>query len=281
MNKPYAWLSLHIFRHDELDPLITGHVGPLAARLVDDDLARRFFYLRYWEGGPHVRLRVCARPEDTDRILSVARARLGAHFRAAPSRGRVTPTLYAEWAARYARAEQLTDYDREVVPPDTVTLGRYEPETSSFGGGAALELVENHFCVSSALALRCLASGRPVLSTASVATLATYVCLPDRATSVLPGDDDPAWPAAGAEFLELAARLRAADTDQPGGDPAVGWLFEMRRLGARMTELGRPGPRVLSRCLHLHLNRLGVTATQERRLRRLARRAAAGTPAGP
>jgi thiopeptide-type bacteriocin biosynthesis protein len=53
-----AWISAHLFHRGAMDDLITGTVAPLIGELNSSRALNGFFFLRYWEGGPHLRLRI-------------------------------------------------------------------------------------------------------------------------------------------------------------------------------------------------------------------------------
>lgn len=55
------WRALHIYLHrpmEQVDQVIKSCVAPLAAGLIADGKATSWFFIRYWEGGPHLRLRL-------------------------------------------------------------------------------------------------------------------------------------------------------------------------------------------------------------------------------
>lgn len=52
------WASFHLFRSDPLDDFIRAAVAPFVTEVIEERLASAFFFIRYWEGGPHIRLRL-------------------------------------------------------------------------------------------------------------------------------------------------------------------------------------------------------------------------------
>ena len=68
------WISAHVFYSDGLDRLLTEAVRPLVGELIAARLVRAYFYLRYWDGGPHLRLRVLpARLQTRAALVSLRR----------------------------------------------------------------------------------------------------------------------------------------------------------------------------------------------------------------
>lgn len=156
----HSWVSAHLFYHGDQDAVIVGVVRPVAERLGRAGLADGFFFLRYWEGGPHVRLRVRARPEQAAEVRSAIEETAAEFHRTSPSRSELTEQGYTESAAALAALEQMTDYDTVLHPDNSVAFIDYVPETSVFGSGRALEAVEKQFMAASALAVELIARGR-------------------------------------------------------------------------------------------------------------------------
>lgn len=156
----HSWVSAHLFYHGDQDAVIVGVVRPVAERLGRAGLADGFFFLRYWEGGPHVRLRVRARPEQAAEVRSAIEETAAEFHRTSPSRSELTEQGYTESAAALAALEQVTDYDTVLHPDNSVAFIDYVPETSVFGSGRALEAVEKQFMAASALAVELIARGR-------------------------------------------------------------------------------------------------------------------------
>jgi thiopeptide-type bacteriocin biosynthesis protein len=59
-----SWVSLHVFHGSGTDLLITRAVADLVRSLDADEQLAGFFFIRYWEGGPHLRLRLLPRTPD-------------------------------------------------------------------------------------------------------------------------------------------------------------------------------------------------------------------------
>lgn len=300
MTEP-VWVSAHVFRHDDLDELLLTQIAPLMSELVANGLVLGFFYLRYWEGGPHLRLRMRAAAAHTGEVSKRVNDRLGTHMRANPSRHPMNPADYERLAADFAALEKLPGYEHHLLPPDTIRSIPYPPEHVSFGHGPSLASVERHFCESTTIALDTLRTPPPRrLSAAMAMTLATLLSLPaqtappgtpvpDRAQTMMngspPGPFDmtqakAAWTRSRDELTAMAERLRTIEPSTAQHIPALAWLRSVRQLRDRLATLRlqgafsstspQPVTHALNRCLHLHLNRLGTSLTQEARLRRMA-----------
>ncbi|MBU5467371.1 thiopeptide-type bacteriocin biosynthesis protein [Virgibacillus sp. MSJ-26] len=58
------WISKHIFIHDY--QLIDTYLKDVLLPLADKELSGSYFFIRYWDGGPHVRIRYKEKKNKTD-----------------------------------------------------------------------------------------------------------------------------------------------------------------------------------------------------------------------
>jgi Lantibiotic biosynthesis dehydratase C-term len=212
------WVSVHAYGAADADALVTDAAAPILA-------GRDWFFLRYWEGGPHVRIRVAAAdPAEAAVVRARLHAGLGrwlAGHRGAPV---LTQRAYAALAARLAGAEGRPTYDPELRPPGTVLDQPYEPEVGVYGTGATLAATERHFVESTALAVGILADGLPAGVRRSLALSAGLLtladCEPDLATLAA------RFRAAG----DVARAGRAGVADETAALLHAGYLESRRRL---------------------------------------------------
>jgi thiopeptide-type bacteriocin biosynthesis protein len=291
------WVGVHVFHRGDLDAVLVEAVGPLVDELSSAGALGSWFFLRYWEGGPHLRVRLRpAAPEHAEDVSARVVERCARHLRSRPAGPAPTDVIeaYRELAARWARAEHLAEYDDRVRAVDSVELVPYRPESAVYGERAALAAAEAHFAESSALALRLLRGGLPMDRRRAVALaalmLAVAVCEPRAADAArrLPRPDGVT---ATPRLREQARRFWAAANADAGtglGGELATWLRSVRALhetlatGARngsfapsetASPLGhlaacaapatRPAAAVVLRCTHLLFNRLGVHGAAE------------------
>ncbi|WP_327382800.1 lantibiotic dehydratase C-terminal domain-containing protein [Streptomyces sp. NBC_01207] len=167
---PDGWLSWHVHvpadaeGTDRLTPLVREQLPALLSPLRAAELLHRWFFIRYWEGGPHLRIRLLPRPgagrAATPDALDAAVRRA---FADVPRDGH-DPEGYLASIGDLAAASVASDptVDRRVaatVLPPGVHAAGYVPETDRYGTGAALEATEEAFMLSSELALRAAGSG--------------------------------------------------------------------------------------------------------------------------
>ena len=152
------WASAHLYHHGDQDALIADVVRPVAEGLRRDGLAQGFFFLRYWEGGPHVRLRVLT--EHPEPVRTRVEAAATVFFQATPSTSPMSTVDYNALAAVLAEQEGLDDHDRVLHPDNSLAFVDYVPETARYGTGRSLAAVEDHLMAASALAADLIGAGR-------------------------------------------------------------------------------------------------------------------------
>ncbi|WP_406314593.1 thiopeptide-type bacteriocin biosynthesis protein [Streptosporangium sp. NBC_01639] len=281
-----SWISAHLFHAGDLDTLITELVPPLVTELAPSGM----FFLRYWEGGPHLRLRLLPRCGEQAGHLHAELARRGrAYLAANPSPGGLTSGRYRAMAAHQAAAERLNRHDDRLRPGDTLEFIAYRPEHHAYGDGACMDAVEAHFTASSRLALDLLRAhpdqGRRTAIALAALTLTLAAVRPDPTRLAVIGIPHP--PAVHQAYLRHRPDLHRQSRHLWTGDAsgALGiWSQSIHRLGDALTALGcapedagsplgflartvpparRPVAEVLLRCTHLFNNRLGLTRTAE------------------
>ncbi|GAB1819012.1 lantibiotic dehydratase C-terminal domain-containing protein [Herbidospora sp. RD11066] len=275
---PDRWISLHVFHHGDPDSLLVTAVDGLIREL--DGRLDRFFFLRYWEGGPHVRLRLLpVFASDAETIEKRAVEVLEDHLAAHPTLTTWDREDYARLAREFARREGLTEYDERLRPDDHVEAIAYRSEHSA--------AVERHFTDSSRIALAIL-RGEPDhrrrlghALTATMLTLMAWEPDPVRLAALLAANRDGWDPAPArarhAEIFEAQHEALAAQAERCRRIAASGgsWWRSISTLREQVPDKG-----VLDRCVHLFCNRLGLTIAEEAHLRYLAAATLekAGTP---
>ena len=255
---PPTWIALHAYHTAAVDGLV------LAAARAAADLGP-WFFLRYWDGGPHLRVRVLT--DDPGRVSAALRVALTEHLRRNPSTEWPSRERYRREAAVLAAAEGVAEYERSPRPPDTVREEVYQPERR-FGGPAARAAVERHFVDSTALAvavLRGAADPSVRLTTAALALITTWSRCPVGARWVPAGAGETPVPRA-----VVAAALKPAPAGFAGR-----WAASLDRLDAVLVARhGADHARwAADYAGHLLCNRLGIGPAEEAALRRGAHRA--------
>lgn len=146
------WRAWHIhLPHSLQTPFLCDGVAPVVRRAGNP----RFFYLRYWQGGPHLRLRVHGlSPRASEAFRAELAAALPPVEEAAAAAYATAGTLQGELAA--LEGEEVLP----TVPAGTILTAEYTPETDKYGGTGGLAVAERLFCDTSAASLEVLATAR-------------------------------------------------------------------------------------------------------------------------
>ena len=112
------WLSVHCHTPEPFEPFLREVIAPAVRLLLEDGTADRWFFIRYWEGGPHIRLRLHIHQDVLAHVLEVLR--------------------------RFTAADLVES--------------PYEPEYDRYGGPAGVAIAERQFELSSRIALELIES---------------------------------------------------------------------------------------------------------------------------
>ncbi|HKR50822.1 MAG TPA: thiopeptide-type bacteriocin biosynthesis protein [Pseudonocardiaceae bacterium] len=242
---PTRWVSAHLYYHDALDDLLRRAVRPLVGELAAGGLIDGFFFIRYWQGGPHVRLRVLPRDQaQAQPVERLIEARIGRFFTRYPSRAVVCSEDYlrtAGWLSQHEFGPGSTTVDpaadpavvEPLQPNNTLRYVAYVPEEDRLGGPVGVAAFEPHFMDSATLALELIAANpseqRRTGRALAMMLLAAAVVLPDLARL--------------ARYFRYsyrgwAARHAAGDRTRSARSEA-GWQQSYDRQRAQLDDLAR------------------------------------------
>ncbi|MFT4216247.1 MAG: lantibiotic dehydratase [Micropruina sp.] len=238
------WLFAKFYApYDQLTRLLTTDLADLIDMAENSGLARRWFFLRYSDPEPHLRIRWQGQPDLLVRHLL-------------PQVGDFAGQLLD--AGRIAR----------------LTLDSYDREIERYGGAAGIELCEDVFHADSVAVRRLLALPGPMPETLAASTTALLAGLGiDRSqrlafyqAQAALVEDPQVGRAAGADYRDRKTRLRALLGADPPPDPLADVLDALRTsllpVGATLREAERAGELdgtmavLLPSLVHMHHNRM-------------------------
>ncbi|HEY6323910.1 MAG TPA: lantibiotic dehydratase C-terminal domain-containing protein [Thermoanaerobaculia bacterium] len=150
------WISFHVFYHGgSLDRLLAGLVRPTVERLSRQGHIAAFFFVRYWLGGPHVRLRLLPRPGCAALVRRRVQRRAADFLRRHPSPAALSPAAIRE-ANRALADPEARGHEDLVGADNSCREVPFEPEVERYGGPDLLPHSLDFFALSSCRALQLL-----------------------------------------------------------------------------------------------------------------------------
>ncbi len=134
------WLSVYLFYNEPWETFLEKAIYPYISTLKQTGIAEQYFFIRYYEKGPHIRLRIKGDPEI---IKSMVRPNLEEYF-----------LQYYDSRPSFRVDPPGTNWN----PNNTIVFSKYRPEINRFGGINGMELAEKHFHASSELVLKLIKS---------------------------------------------------------------------------------------------------------------------------
>jgi thiopeptide-type bacteriocin biosynthesis protein len=173
VNARGKWLSYLIYYYDEQDRLLTQCIRPLVDTLKSRESFVQYFFIRYWEGGPHIRFRVLAQNGD-EALENVIETCIRTYLEVEPSTLDLSERVMREHFLKFSRLENVA-VSFTVQPNNSLRRKEYEPEYDRYGGREGTICSEAHFFHSSELCLGLLRDmrekGRQRLTVAMAVTL--------------------------------------------------------------------------------------------------------------
>lgn len=166
MDRSLNYISAHLFYNArDLRPVVLGCIDPLVNKLKRTGLISSFFFVRYWEGGSHVRLRLRAAEEKVDAVRQIAAVDISAFFIRHPSmfdadrsemRAMIRLLFEFEFGKEVFKQKYNSDEDILIYDNNSYHFIDYKPEFLRYGGRRGIELAHQNFHISSMIAIRSL-----------------------------------------------------------------------------------------------------------------------------
>jgi thiopeptide-type bacteriocin biosynthesis protein len=132
-----TWLAAYLYYAEPWEEFLIRGVQPFIRSVMEKKQADRFFFIRYWERGPHIRLRFKGDPGQMDVDI---KPRLESHFY----------DYFKQNPSKREDPEYVRNLPEEHrwFPNNTVQYIPYEPEVERYGGPTGIIIAEKQFQVS-------------------------------------------------------------------------------------------------------------------------------------
>lgn len=145
LPKNENWLSVHLFYTEPMDVFLAQAVKPFIDTIMKTGAASRYFFIRYREQGPHIRLRIKGEQEVLEKIIRTnIEEHFSNYFKMYPSI-RVDPNFHPD-----------TPANQRWLPNNAYHFEAYQPELQRYGGPHSIELAEKQFFYSSSVVLEAI-----------------------------------------------------------------------------------------------------------------------------
>ncbi|XEC96276.1 thiopeptide-type bacteriocin biosynthesis protein [Paenibacillus tarimensis] len=147
------WKAFHLFCHSPVlqERLLAEELFPLVKTLQEKRFIEAWFFIRYWEGGPHIRLRF-KRPVDPETAERLLRERVGRFIESSGPVEKLTKETY--YKGHKFDGEAIDQKDLPWYEHGEIAVIAYEPEVVRYGGKGAIGRSERLFHASSEMVVR-------------------------------------------------------------------------------------------------------------------------------
>lgn len=124
------WLAAHLYYAEPWESFLVKVLKPFIESVLYEGVAEEFFFIRYYEKGPHIRLRLRG---TEDHLASIMKIRLESYFQ----------KYFLENPS--SRTFHRSDY----YPNNSIQFILYDPEVERYGGLTGIRIAEQQFQASS------------------------------------------------------------------------------------------------------------------------------------
>lgn len=138
-----SWLAAHLYYNEPWEAMLTNALEPYVSSVMRAGVADQYFFIRYWERGPHIRLRFKAGPAVIEQLF---RPNLVEHFE----------NYFEDKPSKRTNPDYPLNFPDEFkwYPNNSVQFFNYKPEVERYGGLVGVQIAEEHFQISSDIVLK-------------------------------------------------------------------------------------------------------------------------------
>lgn len=143
------WINYYIYYQNDFTILLKNGISPLIKLLSKLQLLEEYFFLRYWKGGPHLRLRLRASESSINKLTELTESYLEKYLQKYPSETSINPKIYENASRIFSSLENERCIDLNLVENNKLIRAEYEPEKHKYGGEIGVKIAERIFIESS------------------------------------------------------------------------------------------------------------------------------------
>lgn len=135
MSSKNLWLSMHIYYEEPFEEILMKGIRPFVEKLLLNKLCKHYFFIRYFEDGSHIRLRLKTERTNLAKLQNICEK----HFK--------------RFLKKHPSFRVISDMNKLVsekwVLNNSICFVKYEPELERYGGSQGLAISEKQFEISS------------------------------------------------------------------------------------------------------------------------------------
>lgn len=138
LKEKETWLAAYLYYEQPWEEFLFSGLLPFVETAFAKGFAKQFFFIRYWERGPHIRLRIKG---SSSILTSELKPLLIQHF----------TSFFSQFPSTRIIPEAVDTKDESMpwFPNNTIQFIPYEPETERYAGETGLAISEEQFQASS------------------------------------------------------------------------------------------------------------------------------------
>lgn len=123
------WLGFYFFYSGDWEHFLRTSVFAIVKQVMSNNLAEQFFFVRYWENGPHIRLRFKGHE---DKLYGEVKS--------------LVEKAFEEYLSKFPKVNNQTDNSYQgLVYNRILRIVPYEAEIHRYGGDKGMAICEKHF----------------------------------------------------------------------------------------------------------------------------------------
>lgn len=141
------WLSVYLYHKQPFEMFLINVIKPFVKKTIKNKLAANYFYIRYWDDGPHIRLRFkCINDKKVSDLKENIKKYFNNYYLSNPE-----SFNFNSFVTTSSHLKKRKPY----------RFKKYEPEIKRYGGKYGLLVAEEHFEYSSKVILNLIDESQP------------------------------------------------------------------------------------------------------------------------